>query len=180
MNTAIVGEPRKAQPWIPCLIAAGVALASSLTYAVSPPDLKANLLVFDNASGRMRTFNSNGAIDFDNPFFRDIGTNGRSCVTCHQPAEAWTITPESVQRRFAQSAGADPIFSPNDGANCEGVDAVDGDRRTAYSLLLSKGLIRVELLTTRSSMSCRWTIRTTAADLFARSRRIAARCRRPT
>jgi hypothetical protein len=113
--------------------------------AVTATDFTPNLLSFDNASGRMRTFNQKGAIDLQNPFFLDLGTNGRSCVSCHQPGEAWTITPAGVQLRFATTNGADPIFRPNDGANCEGVDDVNGDRAAAYSLLLSKGLIRVGL-----------------------------------
>jgi hypothetical protein len=127
------------------VIAAAAALASTLTFAVGAADFTPNLLVFGNPSGRMRTFNVKGAIDLKNPFFQDLGTNGRSCVTCHQPGEAWTITPLSVQERFARTNGADPIFRSNDGANCEGVDALDGDRPAAYSLLLSKGLIRVGL-----------------------------------
>ena len=40
----------------------------------------------------------------------------------------------------------DPIFRPNDGANCPTADvSTAGARRAAYSLLLDKGLIRVEL-----------------------------------
>ena len=145
MKTARVRRVWHTTPWIPCVIAAAAALASTFTFAVGAADFTPNLLVFDNPSGRMRTFNANGAIDLKNPFFQDLGTNGRSCVTCHQPGEAWTITPPSVQERFARTNGADPIFRSNDGANCEGVDAVDGNRATAYSLLLSKGLIRVGL-----------------------------------
>jgi hypothetical protein len=50
-----------------------------------------------NASGVMRSFTTQGAFDLDNPFFQDLGTNGRRCVTCHQPAEAWSITPAGVR-----------------------------------------------------------------------------------
>ena len=35
-----------------------------------------NLLAFEDAAGPVRTFNVNGAIDEDNPFFQDLGTNG--------------------------------------------------------------------------------------------------------
>lgn len=34
-----------------------------------------NLLAFDNEAGQARTFNVNGAIDLNNPFFQDLGTN---------------------------------------------------------------------------------------------------------
>ena len=79
------------------------------------------------------------------PFFQDLGTNGRRCVSCHQPADGWTITPENVQARFAETNGADPIFRSNDGSDCDGVDSVNGDQAAAYSMLLSKGLIRIAM-----------------------------------
>ncbi len=105
-----------------------------------------NLLAFDNEAGQARTFNVNGAIDLNNPFFQDLGTNGRRCVSCHQPANAWTITPANVQSRFAATDGADPIFSNNDGSNCEGVRPGSlEEKRAAYSLLLNRGLIRIGL-----------------------------------
>ena len=99
-----------------------------------------NLLAFNNSAGQMRTFNMAGALDLQNPFFQDLGTNGRRCVTCHQAENAWTITPANVQARFAASNGTDPIFRNNDGSNCEGAPAVTPQ---AYSLLLTRGLIRV-------------------------------------
>jgi hypothetical protein len=108
--------------------------------AATAADKDPNLLAFENASGQLRTFNVGGALDLDNPFFRDLGTNGRACVTCHQPDNAWTITPANVQARFAASLGTDPIFHNNDGSNCEGTASLSSD---AYSLLLTRGLIRV-------------------------------------
>jgi cytochrome c peroxidase len=102
------------------------------------------VLVFDNAAGLMGTFSTNGDIDLQNPFFQDLGTNGRRCVTCHQPGNAWTITPANVQQRFLASHGSDPIFTNNDGSNCEGDPAQTVDeKKAAYSLLMSRGLIRV-------------------------------------
>jgi cytochrome c peroxidase len=103
-------------------------------------DKDQNLQAFENASGQLQTFNARGALDLDNPFFLDLGTNGRACVTCHQPENAWTITPENVQARFAASEGTDPIFRSNDGSNCEGTPSISED---AYSLLLTRGLIRI-------------------------------------
>jgi cytochrome c peroxidase len=103
-------------------------------------------MVSRNASGLLRTISLNAGPDSDNPFFQDLGTNGRRCVTCHQPNEAWTITPEGVQARFLASAGADPLFRNNDGSNCEGaVPASLDEQWDAYSLLLTRGLIRVGL-----------------------------------
>jgi cytochrome c peroxidase len=101
-------------------------------------------IVSDNSSGRVRTLDVNGELDLGNPFFKELGTNGRACFSCHRPEQGWTITPESVQKRFLESRGLDPIFRPNDGSNCEGADvSTVGKRLTAYSLLLTRGLIRV-------------------------------------
>src|SRR6476620_3468782 len=115
-------------------------------YRVTADEHEQDLLAFDNAAGQARTVTLNGTIDLDNPFFQDLGTNGRRCVTCHQPDSGWTITPDNVEARFVSSDGTDPIFTSNDGSNCEGVqpESVDG-KRAAYSLLLSRGLIRVGL-----------------------------------
>jgi hypothetical protein len=103
-------------------------------------------LTFRDATGKVRTLTASGSIDLSNPFFQDLGTNGRRCVTCHQPGQAWTITPEAVQARFDASGGTDPIFRNNDGSNCEGAlsNTLD-EERSNYSLLLTRGLIRVGL-----------------------------------
>jgi hypothetical protein len=104
-------------------------------------------IAFENAAGESRTIYVGDKRDLlDNPFFQELGTNRRSCVSCHQPAEGWSITPEGVQKRFVTSYGTDPIFRTNDGSNCEG--ALPGsiaEKRDAYSLLLTRGLIRVGL-----------------------------------
>jgi cytochrome c peroxidase len=101
-------------------------------------------LVARNASGTVRTVNLNGALDLNNPFFKELGTNGRSCFSCHRPAQGWTVTPESVRDRFEESRGLDPIFRANDGSNCAGADlSTPGKRRKAFSLLLNRGLIRI-------------------------------------
>lgn len=120
-----------------------VVAAAGIVTGVGAESTDPNLLAFENISGQLRTFNRSGAVDLDNPFFQDLGTNGRRCVTCHQPDAAWTITPDNVRARFVATTGADPIFRSNDGSNCEGVDDINGNRAAAYSLLLSKGLIRV-------------------------------------
>ncbi len=104
-----------------------------------------NMERFHDPSGEFATFNLAGNIDTNNPFFQDLGTNGRRCVTCHQPNDGWTITPSHLEQRFRTSGGKDPVFRPNDGAGCSTQDvSTEQARRHAYSLLLSKGLIRIE------------------------------------
>jgi cytochrome c peroxidase len=98
-------------------------------------------------SGLVATQNANGPTETaDNPFFQDLGTNGRTCFTCHQPQNGWTVSALSVQARFHASYGTDPIFRLVDGATCPNDDVSTlGAKREAYRLLLNKGLIRIGL-----------------------------------
>jgi cytochrome c peroxidase len=105
-----------------------------------------NLRPFFNQSGWSRTVSLEGHIDTSNSFFQSVGTNGRSCLTCHQPSEGWTVTPAGVQRRFVFTFGTDPIFRLVDGANSPNANVSSfSARRRAYSMLLEKALIRVGL-----------------------------------
>jgi hypothetical protein len=99
---------------------------------------------FDDPEGRFANLNLGGPTDTTNPFFQDLGTNGRRCVTCHEPSDAFSVTPPHIQERFKATQGMDPIFRPVDGANCPSADvSTVEERREAYSLLLTKGLIRI-------------------------------------
>jgi hypothetical protein len=103
-----------------------------------------NLLVFPNASGMSATLSTNGPIDNNGPFFQSLGTNGRSCGSCHQAGDAWSVTPVSIQQRFRATRGLDPISRTNDGSNSPNADvSTVAARLSAYSMLLTKGLIRV-------------------------------------
>src|SRR5689334_2502323 len=97
-----------------------------------------NLSPFPNASGMLATYSADGQpIDMTGPFFQALGTNGRSCSSCHQPAQGWTVSAAEVKARFDATGGMDPIFSTNDGSNCDhNIDTTTLDgRRKAYSLL---------------------------------------------
>lgn len=114
--------------------------------AVAAANLLPNLSPFSDGSGVIRTFSTNGALDLSNPFFQNLGSNGRTCATCHQPSDAWSVTPSHIQARFMTSQGLDPIFRPVDGANCPSADVSTVDaRQQSYSMLLNKGLIRVSI-----------------------------------
>ncbi|HKT51398.1 MAG TPA: hypothetical protein VJV96_13940 [Candidatus Angelobacter sp.] len=118
------------------VIAAGVAADSHLR----------NTNPFPDSTGTIRTFSKTGEASTNNPFFQSLGTNGRSCATCHQASDAWTVTPGHIQERFVASQGLDPIFRTNDGANCPSADVTTfAARQKAYSMLLTKGLIRVSI-----------------------------------
>jgi len=107
-----------------------------------------NLFPLPNSSGWLETYNVNNApINISGAFFQSLGTNGRACASCHLPGEGWTVSAAGVRLRFLLTQGLDPIFRTNDGSNCnQNIDTstVEG-RRQAYSLLLSRGLIRIAL-----------------------------------
>ncbi|HWG76472.1 MAG TPA: hypothetical protein VN660_06720 [Steroidobacteraceae bacterium] len=91
----------------------------------------------------MRTINQSGsAIDTRGAFFQSLGSNGRSCASCHTLDSALGLSVAEIQRRFASTRGKDPLFTPIDGANCpEDAQGVADN----HSLLLRHGLIRVGL-----------------------------------
>lgn len=127
-----------------CATSAAALAARSVPSAADEGDR--GTLTFANDAGLSRTVDVTGTVDFGNPFFASLGTNGRACVTCHQPDAAWTITPANLEARFERTRGLDPVFSSNDGSNCESAAASSmDDRRAASSLLLTRGLIRVGL-----------------------------------
>ena len=109
-----------------------------------------NLSPFPNEAGFVATYNvDRKPIPLGGAFFQSLGTNGRSCSTCHRPAQGWSISPPEIKARFDFTAGRDPLFRTVDGANCDhGLDtSTVQSRREAYSLLLQRGLIRVSLQT---------------------------------
>lgn len=106
-----------------------------------------NFAAFPDSTGRIKTVNAAGLReDTSNPFFQSLGTNGRSCSSCHKAEDGWGVTPPHIRDRFEASQGLDPIFRTNDGANCPSADiSTVQARRSAFSMLLEKGLIRVSI-----------------------------------
>lgn len=107
-----------------------------------------NRFPFLDSSGFIETSNAGSApIDTTGLFFQSLGTNGRSCNSCHKADQGWSIAPVQTQLRFLLTGGTDPIFRTVDGSNCDqniDVSTLAG-RQSAYSLLLTRGLIRVAL-----------------------------------
>ncbi len=98
-----------------------------------------------NREGAALTFTASGSIDPASPFFKPLG-NGRSCASCHDQGAGWSLTPQNLQARFAASQGLDPVFRLVDGANSpQAPDQTLDQKRLAYSMLLTKGVIRVGL-----------------------------------
>jgi cytochrome c peroxidase len=121
------------------LVAGILALATVASAALIP-----NLFPFLDPTGLISTYNVNGPIDESdkNAFFQSLGTNGRSCGSCHLASDGFGLGVTSVQAKFVATRGNDPLFASIDGANCP--DGASHDP-ASHSLLLKSGLIRVFL-----------------------------------
>jgi hypothetical protein len=101
-------------------------------------------------SGRVASYQPLGpTTTATNAFFQSLGENGRSCVTCHLPPNAMSVSIDNIGARWDATSGTDPIFAPIDGADCPNkvFQAQQGtlDPRAAHSLLLGRGVFRIFL-----------------------------------
>jgi cytochrome c peroxidase len=131
---------------VACAMLAGIAAANGqLSYF---RNFIPNGVLFPNPNGASQTYSAtSGGIDLTGPFFQSMGTNGRTCGTCHEPNDGMSISAADVDLRFYLTQGTDPIFRTVDGSNCDhniDVSTFKG-RESAYSLLRTRGLIRIPL-----------------------------------
>jgi hypothetical protein len=100
-------------------------------------------MTFANGEGRLGVLLADGGLDTKgHPFFTSIGSNGRACVTCHQPANAMSLSAAALRERWRATGGRDPVFAAIDGSNNP---SLPQDQQSSHSLLLTRGLIRVAL-----------------------------------
>jgi cytochrome c peroxidase len=113
-----------------------------------------------DAQGKIGSYQPGGpTATASNAFFQSLGTNGRACITCHEPASGMSISLGNINARFRQGI-QDPLFAPVDGPTCPknvpaaytGPSPVGGYRgrgsgglADAYKTLLQRGLIRIPL-----------------------------------
>ncbi len=98
---------------------------------------------FGTPTGRVGVLLASGPVKMDgHPFFTALGSNGRACVTCHQPAYGMSFSAEAARALWRRTNGKDPLFAAIDGSNCPDQPQ---DREESHSLLLDRGLIRVFL-----------------------------------
>lgn len=100
-----------------------------------------NNFPFINAAGTAATFSTAGAIDFGTPFHAPLGSNGRTCESCHLPHAGWSIRPIDVELLFLLTNGKDPLFNKLD-ANSPMPDVSTRSARYAAYGMLRKGLFR--------------------------------------
>jgi hypothetical protein len=98
---------------------------------------------YDNPNGQLGVINASGQVTTEgNPFFMPLGTNGRACVTCHQPTYAMSVSAASMAERWRLTDGKDPVFAAFDGSNCPGLPQ---DKESSHSLLIKRGLFRIPI-----------------------------------
>jgi hypothetical protein len=98
---------------------------------------------FATPTGRIGVLFADGPVEMKgHPFFTALGSNGRACVTCHQPAFGMSFSAEGARELWRQTSGKDPLFAAVDGSNCPDLPQ---DQEKSHSLLLKRGLIRVFL-----------------------------------
>jgi cytochrome c peroxidase len=117
--------------WASLLLFAGTAIADGFSIFGAFPD----------DSGKVQSATADPTLNANNKFFdASVGTNGQACVTCHQPAQGFTIHVSVIDSTFTASGGTDPLFRPNDTANNPHTTTATAD---AYSLFLNMGAVRV-------------------------------------
>ena len=124
------------------LLVAGCAAVAPNTSTVTTTiaNTLANLTPYSDGTGTLATYTTAGSIDETTAFFQPLGTNQRTCATCHQPAQAMSLNAATTAALFTSTSGADPLFTAIDGANYP--TAPTGDT-ASHSLILTKGLIRI-------------------------------------
>ena len=136
-NRGFLTRVQQRRKWL--LVGGVMALATVASAAIIP-----NLFPFFDPTGLVSTYNANGPIDESskNAFFQSLGTNGRSCGTCHLASDGFGLSVNSIQAKYVATHGNDPLFVSIDGANCPNSTSHDP---ASHSLLLKSGLIRIFL-----------------------------------
>jgi cytochrome c peroxidase len=100
----------------------------------STTEVTSALEAANNSAGIAETVTATGTVDRTNSFFQPLGTNARTCETCHGSNQGWSLTALGATALFIQSDGLAPLFLPHD----EGARP-DGGLSTELSRLVDFG-----------------------------------------
>ncbi len=124
--------PKGRKRFLHWFVALGVLTGST---AIADVYLR-NLFPFLDFTGFSATNSTQGSIDLSGAFFQSLGTNGRTCTTCHAASDAFGLSAVDAQIRYYVSQGKDPLFAQVDGSTCP-TGPVNN------SLVVNFGLIRI-------------------------------------
>src|SRR6185369_7654891 len=84
-----------------CILVGGCAPAGQ-TVATDEVEsaVKTVTQVFPDTTGQFTNLTTATSFDTTGPFFQSLGTNGRSCATCHLASDAWGLSAAHVQAIF--------------------------------------------------------------------------------
>src|SRR5690242_14344936 len=55
----------------------------------------------ENPDGQVTVVSKKGSVQTqDHPFFEPLGSNRRACITCHQPANAMSVSTANLRQRW--------------------------------------------------------------------------------
>lgn len=142
MTASAWAEPAQSQA-----PSASIDEKANLGKAIPLPKIISRTDTTIDPAGKLSSYQPGGATaTASNAFFQSLGTNGRSCLSCHSPNDGWSISSADVAARFKKTSGTDPVFRLVDGATCPNDDvSTVAAMRQAYKLLLAQGLIRISL-----------------------------------
>jgi hypothetical protein len=120
------------------IVLSAVALVTIVSGSAIADVYLRNLFPFLDLTGFSGTYSNTGSVDLSGPFFQSLGTNGRTCETCHAPSDAFGLSAIDAQLRYFISQGKDPLFAQVDGSTCP-TGPVNN------SLVVNNGLIRIGL-----------------------------------
>ena len=97
-----------------------------------------------NFAGVGESLHTTGAIDHSNPFFQQLGTNPRTCATCHSPQQGWTTNKDILTLQLFLTLGLAPVFNLVDEGNRPDADISTFSARlnTFKATLADRGLTR--------------------------------------
>lgn len=95
----------------------------------SPGELRTfpEVLDYANADGSLRALLVGGPMATSgHHYFEPLGPDRQACVTCHQPADAMSLSAATARQRWTDTQGKDPLFAAYDGANCPTLPQAEG------------------------------------------------------
>lgn len=139
---------------LPIALVACISSAAGAAPDAAPPDASSRwwqpgaqhefpaAVEYPDESGTLRVIYEGPAFQAqEHAFFAAIGRNGRACVSCHQPADAMSLSARTARERWDATGGTDPLFAAVDGSNCPTLPQA---ARSSHSLLLEQGLFRIQ------------------------------------
>lgn len=98
---------------------------------------------FENPAGQLGYIHAKGEFNTKgHPFFEASGSNGRACVSCHQPVNGMSVSVNTLNQRWEETAGKDPVFAAIDGSDNP---KLPQHLKSSHRLLLTRGLFRIAL-----------------------------------